>query len=804
MNSYEIALGALLHDIGKFMQRAYPSGQGLGEQSRRMADFLCPQWEGRQSHFHVLYTNEFTEHLPFLPRGVNKSNVANLASYHHRPDTPEQAIIRDADHLSSGMDRLSESEDAPGGRDRFRHVRLRSVAAALGPDGPKIAEKTAFPLKPLDADAAFPQTRLPNIDLTADYRALWDRFTQTWEANQCEDPAGFIARAIGALERYTWCIPSATNVLPDISLYDHLKTTAAIAVALFNAPPDADEPFLLAAGDLTGIQKYIFGFKMGAGGLARRLRARSLNVAAYSQSIALGVLNKLGLPLTQIILMAGGKFHLLLPNTPAARDALDETAHQASDWLLRISSGEVDLALAAFPCAREAFKEFPETLGNLHQALRDERNRAGRHRLIQNGAWQPDAFLLEPVDLRDGLCTCCGKNGGYARTDENGEQVFICPQCGDDEKTGARLPKCRYIAFFPNNAGEHPTPAGSYTLYNDDKLAHDLPADAALVLDLDAAAGQQFPSLPLLGQVWARYAPKNPDGDLLDFEEIAQKAQGVASLAYLKLDVDDLGWLFAQGLKGESRDRNSLSRTATLSRTLEIFFRAHLERLLRENFANIYLVYAGGDDVLALGPWDHVIDLAERIREDFRDFAPGNDLWKLSAGIALARPRIPVLIAADFAEELLDASKSVAAEGSVPWPFQSPNAAHASKDRVTMFQTSIPWARFSAVKVQADQLFHWIRDEIINPGKVRRLLGYAEMFRLFQQTGDTAYFRFVPQLTYDLRRNWAKNKESRQMPEDLKKAVRWASGLATPEAKDMEALRFICEYALYGNRTENE
>ncbi|MCL4215588.1 MAG: type III-A CRISPR-associated protein Cas10/Csm1 [Candidatus Hydrogenedentes bacterium] len=798
MNVYEIAIGALLHDIGKFMQRAHRPDDGLGPQSRGMENVLCPVFQGRYSHRHVLYTNEFVERLPFLPQGISKSHVANLASFHHRPETPEQVIIRDADHLSSGMDRQSDSEDAPGGPARFRSVRLRSVATAIGPDGLSLMANTGFPLARLDAEAAFPRTGLLEEDLTEEYLRLWKQFITAWDANECKEPAGYIARALGVLESYTWCIPSATNALPDISLYDHLKTTAAIAVALAGAPPDNEKPFLLAAADLTGIQKYIFGFKMGAGGLARRLRARSLNAGIYCQSAVLKILHHLEMPLTQVILMAGGKFHLLLPNTPEARACLERTAAEASEWLMDVSAGETALALAHIPCARGDIEDFSPTLGRLHQALRDERFRASHTRLIRDGRWAEDAFIFDPLVGRDEqLCDCCGKNAGRAQYNQDGEEITICGQCDDDGRAGALLPKSRYIAFFTDASGEYATPAGSYTLYNDAGLARAQPAGAWIILDLDGCVDQQFPRLPLLGQVWARWAPKHDDGTLLEFTEIADHAQGVASLAYLKLDVDDLGWMFAQGFKGPVRDYASISRIATLSRTLEVFFRAHIERLLQDRFPMVYLVYSGGDDVLALGPWNQVIDLAERIREDFRDFAPGNGEWKLSAGIALARPHIPVLTAADFADQLLDVSKTVSAEGPVPWLQDAPFEARqggCAKDRITVFETSIPWSRFSAVMRKAEAVRDWMLDGTLNTGKVRRLMACANLYREFQRTRDTRHFAYAPMLAYDLRRNWKEETDAERA------AKAWAAALATPDSEDMQVLRFICEYALYSVR----
>ena len=58
----EMILSGLLHDIGKFMQRAFEGMNALSPQSRNMENMLCPLWEGRHSHYHVLFTNEFCEH----------------------------------------------------------------------------------------------------------------------------------------------------------------------------------------------------------------------------------------------------------------------------------------------------------------------------------------------------------------------------------------------------------------------------------------------------------------------------------------------------------------------------------------------------------------------------------------------------------------------------------------------------------------------------------------------------------------------------------------------------------------------
>lgn len=159
------------------------------------------------------------------------------------------------------------------------------------------------------------------------------------------------------------------------------------------------------------------------------------------------------------------------------------------------------------------------------------------------------------------------------------------------------------------------------------------------------------------------------------------------------MDVDDLGWMFAQGLRSGG-GRVSLARVAALSRLLDYFFRACLERLLRQEFPDVYWSIPEGMTFWPWGPWDRMFWLARRIREDFRRVTGGNPHWKLSAGVALVQPGVPVLLAAEQAEELLEASKQAAGGDAQPC---EPDAAKGSgdavvdsapeKDRITAFRT---------------------------------------------------------------------------------------------------------------------
>jgi CRISPR-associated protein Csm1 len=269
------------------------------------------------------------------------------------------------------------------------------------------------------------------------------------------------------------------------------------------------------------------------------------------------------------------------------------------------------------------------------------------------------------------------------------------------------------------------------------------------------------------------------------------------------MDVDNLGYLFSQGLKDRTpeakepdgwRDRASISRVATLSRTLDVFFAGHLEALLRGEFDDVYLLYSGGDDLAAVGPWNRVFDLALRIRDDFRRFTGGNPAWSLSAGIAVVNPRVPVLLVVEEAEKLLGASKTIGGSGVEPWPLpKNKPRGEPQKGRITALGTSIPWSQYGEVLNQARRLLGWLQDETLRTAQVRRLLHFAEMAREYQHTHDTNYLQYAPLLVRELRRNWqaANQREARE----------WAAQLTVIESETMKSARFVCEYALYGNRT---
>lgn len=187
------------------------------------------------------------------------------------------------------------------------------------------------------------------------------------------------------LHKYTWCLPSNTqSVVPDVSLYDHLKTTAAIAACLYlhhqensslveKAIRTAGQTrFCLVAGDISGIQSYIFGISnIGAGGVARKLRSRSLFVQLVTEACAHRLLKDSGLPITNILMSAGGNFHLLLPNNSNTEAKLQKANQEIDEWFLKNLNGEMALNLAHVEFDGDSFQGSSEKSDGFGGVLRD-------------------------------------------------------------------------------------------------------------------------------------------------------------------------------------------------------------------------------------------------------------------------------------------------------------------------------------------------------------------------------------------------------------------------------------------------
>jgi CRISPR-associated protein Csm1 len=253
-NQDEIALGAFLHDVGKFYQRSRSSARELPEEVRARASDVLPSFQGRSTHWHALWTDSFFSEIVDrhpLPKQVDPRWVRDCAVYHHKPLQNGTAVpvgtvtwlIAEADRIASGMERkprdADQDDQASGaGRDGYRKTLLTSVFAkvAIKP-GVKCPEDLRQPLTELRVDRIDPVFKNNGIDpeLPSIYAGLWERFVEQYRllaTRVNDDLTAFHEGMLSLSEHFMWAIPSSTIDEPDIGLHDHARATAAVAACL--------------------------------------------------------------------------------------------------------------------------------------------------------------------------------------------------------------------------------------------------------------------------------------------------------------------------------------------------------------------------------------------------------------------------------------------------------------------------------------------------------------------------------------------------------------------------------------------
>lgn len=141
------------------------------------------------------------------------------------------------------------------------------------------------------------------------------------------------------------------------------------------------------------------------------------------------------------------------------------------------------------------------------------------------------------------------------------------------------------------------------------------------------------------------------------FDDLAKEALGYQKIGVLRMDVDNLGQIFARGLHNPS-----FARLAELSWRLNAYFKyylpSHLEQargsLLPHNMGEklaVNIVYAGGDDLFLVGSWDGAMESGLAIRNDFSEYVGGHEEIHISGGLVMAHHKMPLYKLAKDADD---------------------------------------------------------------------------------------------------------------------------------------------------------
>ena len=327
--------GALLHDVGKVLYRSMPQDSGpsvLG------ADFIARDVASRNKRF----------------AGGDGRLIAEQIRHHH----PEEFDV------ASGF-----AEDSLAYITCFANSVAAGGVTTEG-DDPR-------------ADAPRLGSRLQRIFNTLnghhDDAVIEHQGYEVIQARLLEDLSRVAVSEQGCgelldlLEVSLSAIPATIHedALNDVSLYDHSKTVAGIAVcvyeylsqsgvtdyrqALFSegtgADPNAKDMFLLYSCDMSGIQDFIYNIS-GSGAL-KQLRARSMYLELLLEHVVDELLQRVGLNRCNLLYTGGGHAYLLLPHTERTLAELRRFDGELREWFVEHYRTDLYVASAWVSCCAD-------------------------------------------------------------------------------------------------------------------------------------------------------------------------------------------------------------------------------------------------------------------------------------------------------------------------------------------------------------------------------------------------------------------------------------------------------------------
>ena len=708
-DSEKVWLAALLHDIGKFQQRAEWD-------SRIRHEEFGAKW-CEQNYFTLAFGDDLAEgvrqhHNP----NPNRSNADRLRLIQ---------IVQLADRLAAGERAQETREQEDPQRSGLVSIFSRIPLNWIDGGEPSYPPEQRYPVQPLDwnSETLLPQTN-PHIGQDA-YKNLWEEFNREWQrlaANRTYTSADF-RTIVALLEKYTSFVPSATpwenqdeRTVPDVSLYDHLRVTAAIAACLdkqlipnaleqaWRNPKEYNEPLLaLVKGDLSGIQDFLY--LTGRGGAARGLKGRSFFLQLLTEAIAQFILRKFELPIVCQLLASGGHFYLFIPYN--SLEQLRRLREEISRKLFKAFQGDLRMLIEAVPLTTADFLgNFAGKWAELGQALNRSKQRLWAE--LPDNEFQQLFTPVQRATDAESLCQVCHGARQRGQGGVLGDDLRKGRRCHSFEELGTRLRTlpALHIEWIdpidpPENADwEQTLGAFGWKIHLEGEAPVE-PRFVKITFSPDFLPTRLQPNGSYEFRPLASVVPPPIEGNRLpDYEEIAERATGAQWLGVLRMDVDSLGQLFARGLGNEA----TVSRMATLSRTMRYFFEGYVAHLC-EAYAQkqqIYLIYAGGDDLFIVGAWSVLPELAFKIRRAFRQLV-GADHITLSAGIAINHPTAPLYQLAETARHALD-------EQAKTHLWQA-NGTQREKDAICFLQTPMGWGEFERVHAMFQQVCQMVQGE---------------------------------------------------------------------------------------------
>ena len=651
-STLEAAIGGLLHDVGKITYR-------IGSDRR----------------------NHSQQGYDALRKKVTNENILNCVKYHHY-DLVEKADIPDnspayavylGDNIAAGADRRNQVDDNLG------YDLMHPLTSVFGTMSGRI-NQLAYPACVFDGQKIISPKKAGDVTvISAHYSKLYEELMG--KLSDVEYTEDYVNSILSVMEAYCGYIPSDTakNHVQDISLYDHIKLTAAFASCineycieygitdyrseLFDSKNKnkiwKKKLFLMYSCDISGIQSFIYN--ISSKGALKSLRSRSFALEMLMEHYIDELLECCGLSRANLIYSGGGHCYMILPNTPTVLELCKKNEHTMKRWLMDSFGTSLYMACASQECSANDLTNNPvedapyrEIYINLSRKLSEQK----MHRYTAE-----DINILNKPYNGDmhRECSICGRSDRLVRAQNSDD--YYCTLCDMFIKLGGIITKKDMIM----------------------PVTRSKPADGSISWRLPSIHGDVY--LSFCTDSISEYIEKHDDivriysknqsctgykyarnifvGDYVydkDIEKLSDTGEGIKRLAVCRADVDNLGKAFISGFERPDADTEkekyryvTISRTAAFSRQMSMFFRYFINLILEKKSYRLNIVYSGGDDIFLIGNWYDIIDASIAINDKFKEYCSG--ALTISAGIGIFDAKYPIAAAAERTAVLEDKAK---------------------------------------------------------------------------------------------------------------------------------------------------
>lgn len=708
-------LAALLHDIGKFYQR---TGDNI--------DNAYLRFSKNGGYIHASYTAQFiTNELKYNFDQPYK--LVNESAGHHND---ADGIVKKADIIASAHDRKDAEQSAQEEQnDNYKIVRLYTIFDEVS------INKDKFKGKFLNVDSLFNQTYKEENTLTVEeaqneYKALYKEFISDIEKinySDINDYETLHQLLYPIIKNYTTAIPANTQGnMPTVSLYEHLKFTAAIAACLEKT--NNKEPFIIFDYDLSGIQSFIYKITEGGNSkdkISKSLRTRSFYLSLLADFISCYIINKFNLSYENILYSSSGRGRLLLPNIDNFNTKINEICDEVEKELYYLHNGQLGIIFSYIPFNEQELCNTPMSeYGDNQKKVRLNSKSRKFKSIISDTKFK---FINKPYKK---VCVMC-------QTRETGS--VLCDFCSNMIKLNDVIisKTDKFIVEYDFNNIESKSDF-SIQIGNLGNINIYKKFDNAKMINKN----NYYFSINsyTIGEIktYAMSVNKN-----ISFEDIAKfkldnSNKGDNKLAVIKMDVDNLGYIFLKGLDGKSTsnvDKNTFSKLLNLSRTLDMFFSNQLPKICGEN---TYINYSGGDDLVIVVPASISLDVVEMINREFNKYTDNNSSFTISAGIDIFEYNSPVRYAIARAEEALEKSKN-----------------EENKNSFTTLDVSISNKELSSINLEIKEFVKALNNNLISRGVIYDIYSAILMSLDYDEENDIKerYMKFIPHIAYSIKRN---------------------------------------------------